>query len=120
MESFIATVEDDNLRWLPSHPDDDRGIDPTSSSAKVRSRRSCELLTLLNRAWTMVGPAEECREIVRGKDVFEMRQTLLPRPFLIFISSFEICIPRLGRLSDRRKTLRARTSLVAELFYKGS
>lgn len=62
MESFIATVEDDNLRWLPSHPvtDDGRGIDPTSWSAKVRSRRSCGLLTLLNRARTMAGPAEEC------------------------------------------------------------
>lgn len=43
-----------------------------------------------------------------------MRQTLLPRPFLIFISSFKICIPRLGRLSDRRRTLRARTSFVVD------
>lgn len=31
---------------------------------------------------------------LRGRDVSEMRRTLSPRPFLIFISSFRICIPR--------------------------
>lgn len=36
------------------------------------------------------------------QDVFEMRRTPLPGAFLIFISSFRICIPEtLARLSDR-------------------
>jgi len=93
---------------------------------KFRPRRSCGLDTIRSPRgqWEIPGLTgmRAVAGSLGGRDVFEMRQTLSPWPFLIFISSFRICIPRLWSFiwSEDAIALSGGRAFVVELFCEDS